>query len=305
MIASENFAPLAVMQARDSELHREQRRGLTGPPLLRRLRARRRHRAARDRPGDRAVRRHRGQRPAARRCAGQRCRDGRAAHPQRHHPEPGPHGGHLTHRMRLNFSGRLNDVAADGVRPEDARVDMNQVRRLVHERQPRMIIAGWSAYPRQLGSAQFRQIADAVGAPCHGRHGAFRRAGHGGSAPQPGATRPRVTAGGGSVRGPSAPDAGRRPHPGRTVARPGHLGAADRHPGADRPRFGRADLAEGAKLTAAAPRLELDLQSDGPERLGTGAGRPLRARGLATASPLLTHSFLTVPQQPATLTVAP
>ena len=96
--------------------------------------------------------------------------------------------------MRLNFSGRLNDVAADGVRPEDARVDMNQVRRLAHERRPRMINAGWSAYPRQLGSAQFRQIAAAVGAPCHGRHGALRRAGHGGSAPQPGATRPRVTA---------------------------------------------------------------------------------------------------------------
>ena len=74
------------------------------------------------------------------------------------------HGGHLTHGMRLNFSGRLYDVAAYGVRPEDSLVDMEQVRRLAHERRPKLIIAGWSAYPRQLDFAQFRQIADEVGA---------------------------------------------------------------------------------------------------------------------------------------------
>ncbi len=74
------------------------------------------------------------------------------------------HGGHLTHGMRLNFSGRLYDVAAYGVRAEDSLVDMEQVRRLAHERRPKLIIAGWSAYPRQLDFAQFRQVADEVGA---------------------------------------------------------------------------------------------------------------------------------------------
>ncbi|NWJ70979.1 serine hydroxymethyltransferase [Pseudonocardia sp. ICBG1122] len=74
------------------------------------------------------------------------------------------HGGHLTHGMRLNFSGRLYDVAAYHVRAEDHRVDMAEVERLARERRPRLIIAGWSAYPRQLDFAEFRRIADAVGA---------------------------------------------------------------------------------------------------------------------------------------------
>ena len=74
------------------------------------------------------------------------------------------HGGHLTHGMRLNFSGRLYDVAAYGVRAEDSLVDMEQVRRLAHERRPKLIIAGWSAYPRHLDFAQFREVADEVGA---------------------------------------------------------------------------------------------------------------------------------------------
>jgi len=69
------------------------------------------------------------------------------------------HGGHLTHGMRLNFSGRLYDVAAYGVRAEDSLVDMEQVRRLAHERRPKLIIAGWSAYPRHLDFAQFREVA--------------------------------------------------------------------------------------------------------------------------------------------------
>jgi glycine hydroxymethyltransferase len=74
------------------------------------------------------------------------------------------HGGHLTHGMKLNFSGRLYDVAAYHVRPDDHRVDMAEVERLAHERRPRLIIAGWSAYPRQLDFAEFRRIADEVGA---------------------------------------------------------------------------------------------------------------------------------------------
>ncbi len=74
------------------------------------------------------------------------------------------HGGHLTHGMRLNFSGRLYDVAAYHVREDDHRVDMAEVERLAHERRPKLIIAGWSAYPRQLDFAAFRRIADDVGA---------------------------------------------------------------------------------------------------------------------------------------------
>ena len=74
------------------------------------------------------------------------------------------HGGHLTHGMHLNFSGRLYDVAAYHVRADDHRVDMAEVERLAHERRPALIIAGWSAYPRQQDFAEFRRIADAVGA---------------------------------------------------------------------------------------------------------------------------------------------
>jgi len=74
------------------------------------------------------------------------------------------HGGHLTHGMRINFSGRLYDVAAYGVRREDSRIDMEEVRRVALERRPKMIIAGWSAYPRRLDFAAFRAIADEVGA---------------------------------------------------------------------------------------------------------------------------------------------
>jgi glycine hydroxymethyltransferase len=74
------------------------------------------------------------------------------------------HGGHLTHGMRLNFSGRLYDVAAYHVREGDGVVDMDEVERLAKERRPKLIVAGWSAYPRQLDFAHFRRIADEVGA---------------------------------------------------------------------------------------------------------------------------------------------
>jgi glycine hydroxymethyltransferase len=74
------------------------------------------------------------------------------------------HGGHLTHGMHLNFSGRLYDVAAYHVRSDDHRVDMVEVERLAHAHRPKLIIAGWSAYPRQQDFAAFRRIADAVGA---------------------------------------------------------------------------------------------------------------------------------------------
>ncbi|WP_284501244.1 serine hydroxymethyltransferase [Actinotalea sp. C106] len=74
------------------------------------------------------------------------------------------HGGHLTHGMKLNFSGKLYDVAAYGVDPESYLVDMDVVRAKALETKPRVIIAGWSAYPRQLDFAAFRSIADEVGA---------------------------------------------------------------------------------------------------------------------------------------------
>ncbi len=73
-------------------------------------------------------------------------------------------GGHLTHGMKINFSGRLYNVVAYGVDPATSLVDMEQVRALAREHQPKVIIAGWSAYPRQLDFAAFREIADEVGA---------------------------------------------------------------------------------------------------------------------------------------------
>ena len=74
------------------------------------------------------------------------------------------HGGHLTHGMKINFSGRLYDVGAYGVDPETFLVDMDVVRERALEHRPQVIIAGWSAYPRQLDFAAFRSIADEVGA---------------------------------------------------------------------------------------------------------------------------------------------
>ncbi len=73
-------------------------------------------------------------------------------------------GGHLTHGMKSNFSGRLYNIVAYGVDPETSLIDMDAVRRLALEHRPTVIIAGWSAYPRQLDFAAFRAIADEVGA---------------------------------------------------------------------------------------------------------------------------------------------
>ncbi|WP_347877003.1 serine hydroxymethyltransferase [Micromonospora sp. KC606] len=74
------------------------------------------------------------------------------------------HGGHLTHGMRINFSGRLYNVVPYRVSEVDFRVDMAEVERLALEHRPKLIVAGWSAYPRQLDFAAFRRIADLVGA---------------------------------------------------------------------------------------------------------------------------------------------
>ncbi len=74
------------------------------------------------------------------------------------------HGGHLTHGMRINFSGKLYNVVAYHVDKETGIVDVAEIERLAVEHKPKLIIAGWSAYPRQLDFAEFRRIADLVDA---------------------------------------------------------------------------------------------------------------------------------------------
>lgn len=74
------------------------------------------------------------------------------------------HGGHLTHGMKINFSGRLYDAQFYQVNPETMRIEIDEVRRIAQEIQPAVIIAGWSAYPRILDFDGFRKVADEVGA---------------------------------------------------------------------------------------------------------------------------------------------
>ncbi len=74
------------------------------------------------------------------------------------------HGGHLTHGMKLNFSGKVYNPTSYGVDPTTFLVDMDKVRDLAKEHKPTVLIAGWSAYSRHLDFAAFREIADEVGA---------------------------------------------------------------------------------------------------------------------------------------------
>jgi glycine hydroxymethyltransferase len=74
------------------------------------------------------------------------------------------HGGHLSHGLKVNFSGRLYEFHHYGVRREDCRIDMEQVARLARELRPKLIVAGASAYPRIIDFRAFREIADEVGA---------------------------------------------------------------------------------------------------------------------------------------------
>ena len=74
------------------------------------------------------------------------------------------HGGHLTHGMKLNFSGKVYNATAYGVEPDTFLIDMDKVRDKALEHKPTVLIAGWSAYPRQIDFAAFRSIADEVGA---------------------------------------------------------------------------------------------------------------------------------------------
>jgi glycine hydroxymethyltransferase len=74
------------------------------------------------------------------------------------------HGGHLTHGHHLNFSGKTYKIVPYGVSKEDEQIDYGELARLAEEHQPKMIIAGGSAYPRTLQFPKFREIADRVGA---------------------------------------------------------------------------------------------------------------------------------------------
>ncbi|MBL1097309.1 serine hydroxymethyltransferase [Streptomyces coffeae] len=165
MIASENFAPLAVMQAQGSVLTNKYAEGYPGRryyggcehvDVIERL----------------AIDRVKGLFGAE--AANVQPHSGAQANAAAMAAllEPGDtilgldlaHGGHLTHGMRINFSGRLYTVAAYQVREDDHRIDMERVRDLAREHRPKLIVAGWSAYPRQLDFAAFRAIADEVGA---------------------------------------------------------------------------------------------------------------------------------------------
>jgi glycine hydroxymethyltransferase len=165
MIASENFAPLAVLECQGSVLTNKYAEGYPG----------RRYyggcewvdvseQLAIDRAKELFGAEHANVQPHS----------GSQANAAVYHAllEPGEtimglslaHGGHLTHGMRLNVSGRLYDVAAYEVDRESSLIDMDEVARIARERRPRLLLAGWSAYPRQLDFARFREIADEVGA---------------------------------------------------------------------------------------------------------------------------------------------
>ena len=74
------------------------------------------------------------------------------------------HGGHLTHGSPVNFSGQLYNIVFYGVRPDDHRIDMDQVRDQARKNQPKLIVVGASAYPRIIDFKAFREVADEVGA---------------------------------------------------------------------------------------------------------------------------------------------
>ncbi len=165
MIASENFAPLAVMQAQGSVLTNKYAEGYPG----RRYYGGCEHV---DRIEQLAIDRVRALFGAE--AANVQPHSGAQANAAAMFAllEPGDtilgldlaHGGHLTHGMRINYSGRLYNVVPYHVRESDHRIDMAEVERLTLEHRPKMIVAGWSAYPRHLDFAEFRRVADLVGA---------------------------------------------------------------------------------------------------------------------------------------------
>lgn len=165
MIASENYAPLAVMQAQGSVLTNKYAEGYPG---------RRYYGGCEYIDGieQLAIDRVKGLFGAE--YANVQPHSGATANAATMHAllNPGDailglslaHGGHLTHGMRINFSGKLYKVAAYEVSKEDYLIDMDAVAEAAREHRPKMIIAGWSAYPRHLDFERFRAIADEVDA---------------------------------------------------------------------------------------------------------------------------------------------
>ncbi|MFG2783024.1 serine hydroxymethyltransferase [Streptomyces prunicolor] len=163
MIASENFAPVAVMEAQGSVLTNKYAEGYPG----RRYYGGCEHvdvaeQIAIDRVKELFGAEYANVQPHSGASANQAALFALA--------QPGDtilgldlaHGGHLTHGMRLNFSGKQFNVVAYHVDPTTGRVDMAELEKLAKEHRPKVIIAGWSAYPRQLDFAEFRRIADEV-----------------------------------------------------------------------------------------------------------------------------------------------
>jgi glycine hydroxymethyltransferase len=165
MIASENFAPMAVLEAQGSVLNNKYAEGYPGKRYY---------------GGCEHV-------DVSERLAIQRAvelfgsdhanvqpHSGAQANIAVYHAllEPGDtvmglelsHGGHLTHGMRINVSGRLYDIAPYHVSRDTGWIDMDEVEQIALERRPKLILAGWSAYPRVLDFERFRAIADSVGA---------------------------------------------------------------------------------------------------------------------------------------------
>jgi glycine hydroxymethyltransferase len=165
MIASENHAPLAVMQAQGSVLTNKYAEGYPG---------RRYYGGCEHIDGIEQLAIDRVKQLFGAAYANVQPHSGATANASVMHAliKPGDtilglslaHGGHLTHGMKLNFSGKLYNVAAYGVSEKDHLIHMDDVAAAAREHRPQLIIAGWSAYPRQLDFAQFREIADEVGA---------------------------------------------------------------------------------------------------------------------------------------------
>ena len=165
MIASENFVPLAVLQAQGSVLTNKYAEGYPG---------RRYYGGCEQVDVAETIAIERAKELFGAQFANVQPHSGATANAAVLHAiaRPGDtilglaldQGGHLTHGMKINFSGRLYNVVAYGVDEATSLVDMAEVRRLAVEHKPKVIIAGWSAYPRQLDFAAFREIADEVGA---------------------------------------------------------------------------------------------------------------------------------------------
>jgi glycine hydroxymethyltransferase len=165
MIASENYAPLAVMQAQGSVLTNKYAEGYPG---------RRYYGGCEYIDGVEELAIDRVKALFGAEYANVQPHSGATANAATMHAllTPGDtilglslaHGGHLTHGMRINFSGKLYKVAAYEVSKEDYLIDVDAVAQAAREHRPKMIIAGWSAYPRHLDFERFRDIADEVGA---------------------------------------------------------------------------------------------------------------------------------------------